>query len=74
MANSVNTHEMARYELYHLDLHCLQRYLFSSAGLKALHTDFDEVRYVLTNIKYCFSYILPCAVDTLKSFTGVYLG
>ena len=33
-ANRVDPDEMARYEPSHLDLHCLHRYLFWSAGLK----------------------------------------
>ena len=36
MANSVDPDEMACHELSHLDLHCLHRYLFRSAGLKGL--------------------------------------
>ena len=34
MANSVDPDETAHYEPSHLDLHCLHRYLFWSAGLK----------------------------------------
>ena len=34
MANSSDPDEAARYS--HLDLHCLHRYLFWSAGLKGL--------------------------------------
>ena len=37
MANSVDPDETARYESSHLDLHCLQRYLYWSAGIKELH-------------------------------------
>ena len=36
MADSVDPDEMARYELFHLGLHCLHRYLFWSARLKGL--------------------------------------
>ena len=36
MTNSVDPDEMAHYEPSHLDLHCLQRYLFQSARLKRL--------------------------------------
>ena len=36
MANSVDHDEMAHYEPSHLDLHCLQRYLFEFAGMKGL--------------------------------------
>ena len=32
MANSANPDEMARYEPSHLDLYCLQRYMYWSAG------------------------------------------
>ena len=34
MANSVDPDEKARYEPSHLDLSCLQRYLYESVGLK----------------------------------------
>ena len=37
IANSVDPDETARYEPSHLDLHCLQRYLYWSAGLKGLN-------------------------------------
>ena len=37
MANSVDPDETAHYEPSHLDLHCLLRYLFWSAGLKGLN-------------------------------------
>ena len=33
MANSVDLDEMARYEPFHLDLHCLQQYLNWSVGM-----------------------------------------
>ena len=36
-ANSVDADEMAHYEASHLHLHCLQRYLFGSTGLKELN-------------------------------------
>ena len=36
MPNSVDPDEKALYELYHLDLHCLQMYMFWSVGLKEL--------------------------------------
>ena len=36
MANSVDPDETARDEPSHLDLHCLNRYLFWSVGLKGL--------------------------------------
>ena len=36
MANSVDPDEIALYELSHLDLHCLQRRLYWSAGMKGL--------------------------------------
>ena len=34
MANSVDPDETTHYEMSHLDLHCLQRCLFWSAGMK----------------------------------------
>ena len=36
MASSVDPDEMAHYVPSHLDLHCLRRYLYRSAGLKGL--------------------------------------
>ena len=39
IANSVDPDETARYEPSHLDLHCLHRHLFWSAGLKGLDND-----------------------------------
>ena len=36
VANSVEPDETARHEPSHLGLHCLQRYMFWSAGLKEL--------------------------------------
>ena len=36
MANCVDPDEMAHNEPSHLDLHCLHKYLFWSAGLKGL--------------------------------------
>ena len=38
MANSVDTDEMAHNESSHLDLHCLNRHLCWSSGLKGLMT------------------------------------
>ena len=36
MENSVDPDETACYEWSHLDLHCLQKYLYWSAGMKGL--------------------------------------
>ena len=36
MANSVDPDKMACYKLSHMDLHCLQRFLYWSAGMKGL--------------------------------------
>ena len=36
MANSVDPDETACYKPSHLNLHCLQKYLFYSTGLKGL--------------------------------------
>ena len=36
MANSVDPEETDHYEPSHLDLHCLQKYLYWSSGLKGL--------------------------------------
>ena len=41
MANSVDPDETAHYEPSHLDLHCLHRYWFWSAGLKWFNTSFQ---------------------------------
>ena len=37
MANSVDPDEKACYKSSHLDLHCFQRYLYRSVGMKELH-------------------------------------
>ena len=37
IANSADEDETARYEPSHLDLHCLQRYLYWSVGMKRLN-------------------------------------
>ena len=36
MANNVDPDETTRYEPSHLDLHCLQNYLYRSTGIKGL--------------------------------------
>ena len=36
VANSVDPDEMARFEPSHLDLHCLQKHLYWTAGMKKL--------------------------------------
>ena len=45
-ANSVDPHEMAYYELSHLDLHCLQRYLYLSVGTKGLKEKTKKLLYL----------------------------
>ena len=57
MANCVDPDEMAHYEPSHLDLHCLQRYLPRSAGMKGLRL---HVFY------YCYS--LPGFIKTESSY------
>ena len=37
MANSVDPDETAHYEPSHLDLHCLQKYLYWSIGMKEVN-------------------------------------
>ena len=37
MVSSVDPGEMAHYEVSHLELHCLRRYLFDSVGPKGLN-------------------------------------
>ena len=46
MANSVDPNETARDEPSDLNLHCLHRYLFLSAGLKAISPSLNGSRYV----------------------------
>ena len=43
MAHSVDPDEMALYEPSHLDLHCLQWYMFWSARLKVLKDSFARI-------------------------------
>ena len=50
MANSVDPDETLHYELFHLDLHCLQNNLSWSAGLKALNKIYFSVE-----ISECFT-------------------
>ena len=45
MANSVDPDETACYELSHLDLHCLRKYLCWSTGLKGLNKVDRDVRH-----------------------------
>ena len=54
MANSVDPNEMAHYMLSHLDLYCLHRYLFWSAGLN----DRDLVRFFLFNLPFWIVVVL----------------
>ena len=42
MRNSVDPDEIARYEPSNLDLHCLQRYLYWSAGIEELKCDLSR--------------------------------
>ena len=45
MENSVDPDAAAHYELSNLNLHCLQRYLVWSAGLKGLRSSFSPSLY-----------------------------
>ena len=47
MTNSVDLDLTVRYEPFHLDLRCLQRYLFRSAGLKGLKYVRSLIRIVI---------------------------
>ena len=49
IANSIDPDDMAHYELSHLDLHCLQRYMKWSAGLK------DKVKFIADDSLKFFS-------------------
>ena len=46
MANSVDPDELSGYEMSCLDVHCLHRYLFLSAGLKEFAKT-DQPAYAL---------------------------
>ena len=52
MANNVEPDEMAHYEPSYLDLHCLQRYLFWSTGLKRLIQINLPIQWYLVYHKY----------------------
>ena len=66
MANSGDPDETARYEPSHLDLHCLQRYLYWSARMKRLKSDKKygkKSRLQLTQkLGLCSE---PCEIDPL---------
>ena len=42
MANNVIPEEMAHYEPFHLDLHCIQKYLSWSTGLQGFNVVFNQ--------------------------------
>ena len=48
IANSVDPDETAHYEPSHLDLHCLQRYLYWSVEMKGLRD-----RFLLVSDRWC---------------------
>ena len=62
MANSVDPDGTARHEPSHLDLHCLHRYLFWSAGLRGL------VQKCLTCINKSLVFPIFLVID-LKTLT-----
>ena len=53
MANSVDPDKTALYEPSHLNLHCLQRYMYKSAGMKGLTLKLlNEIEGILTKSLY----------------------
>ena len=52
MANSVDPDETARYEPSHLDLRCLQRYLYWSVGMNGL-SGYDLYNIAITFLLFC---------------------
>ena len=54
MAKSADPDEMARHEASHLDLHCLQRYMYWSAGIEGLivtnSVDPDQMHSAACNV------------------------
>ena len=75
MANSVDPDETAHYEPSHLDLHCLQKYLYWSAGMKAL-IDHCNFFIVIANFMYicrrCNVYhkVLMAVLYVIRNVTG----
>ena len=50
MSNRIDSDEMTHYEPSHLDLHCLQRYIFLSAGSKGEMIHFQEREVTLSKV------------------------
>ena len=73
MANSVDPDEMAYYKPSHLDLHCLQRYMVCSAGIKELTLVGLEFYSPINIIKVILSqslYLTKLFLDMFSSLGG----
>ena len=57
MVNSVDPDEMTRFKPPHMDLHCLDRYMFWSAGLK-------ERKWFIYKINCFFFFAVHCLMNT----------
>ena len=84
MANSVDPDEMAHYEPSHLDLHCLQRYMYWSAGIRGLWHHSKTVASkskiflclqpwksqicILLSVHYSVCHTSPCVKGSSESF------
>ena len=79
MANSVDPDEMAHYEPSHLALHCLQKYLSFSTGLKRLSNDgvfcmqiFRVIMIISLFLAFCLSAICLSVMCFLFTFSNVF--
>ena len=80
MAISADPDETAHYEPSHLDLHCLNRYLYWSVGIKGLQMSAMRINHVETNllrkerILVCLEYNGPVnTITEAMSSRSVYL-
>ena len=70
MAKSKDPDEMAYYEWSHLDLHCLCRYLFWSAGLKWFSYMCNEIviydNAAAVGTRYIFYIVIEFLINTVQ--------
>ena len=70
MTNSVDHDETAHYELSYLDLHCLQRYMYWSAGMKGFNSfgaKFQTTFVVCVFNNLSFGKTVICKVERLNA-------
>ena len=67
MVNSADPDETAHYKPSHLDLHCLQSYLYWSAGIKGLTS--ESGFYVLASVLRKFHIKYKMKVESFLFYT-----